>query len=76
MYEIIFKLWRNEEEKNWTAEINGQRYERVAIGWIHAHVHGALLDAEDSLIEIAKKVPNSVSRETRGHAEPRLFVLQ
>lgn len=36
-------------------EINGRRYEAVAIEWIHAHVYGALLDAEDALIEMEKK---------------------
>jgi hypothetical protein len=75
VYEIELKLWRNEEEKDWTAEINGRRYERVAIEWVHAHVHGALLDAEEALIEILEK-PHSVSRETMAYAEPRTFVLQ
>jgi len=36
VYEIELKLWRNEQEKNWTAEINGRRYESVAIEWIHS----------------------------------------
>jgi hypothetical protein len=75
VHEIKLKLWRNEEEKNWTAEINGRRYESVGIEWIHAHVHGALLDAEESLIEIATEL-DSVFHETRGHAGPRTFVLQ
>jgi hypothetical protein len=75
VYQIVLQLWRNEEEKNWTAEINGRRYERVAIEWIHAHIHGELLDAEESLIEIAAKL-NGVSREIRGHVRPRTFVLQ
>ena len=55
MYEIAIKLWRNEQEKDWTAQINGRRYEGVAIEWIHAHVHGALLDAEEYLIESARR---------------------
>ena len=76
MYGIELKLWRNDEEKNWTAEINGRRYERVAIEWIHAHVHGALLDAEESLIETARKTPSSFSCETGDHAGPRPLVLQ
>jgi hypothetical protein len=75
VYQIVLQLWRNEEEKNWTAEINGRQYERVAIEWIHAHIHGELLDAEESLIEIAAKL-NGVSREIRGQARPRTFVLQ
>jgi hypothetical protein len=75
VYEIALKLWRNEEEKNWTAEINGRRYERVAIEWIHAHIHGALLDAEDALIAIATNL-NGVSCETHDYARPRTLVLQ
>jgi hypothetical protein len=55
VYEITIKLWRNQQEKNWTMEINGQRYEAVAIEWIHAHVYGALLDAEESPIEMTRK---------------------
>jgi hypothetical protein len=57
VHEITFKIWRNEREKHWTAEINGRRYEAVAIDWIHAHLHGALLDAEESRFEIAEKPP-------------------
>jgi hypothetical protein len=58
VYEIVFKLWRNKEEKDWTAEINGQRYEAVTIEWIHELVHRALLNAEDSLIENESKPPH------------------
>jgi hypothetical protein len=57
MYEIRIKLWRNQQEKNWTMEINGQRHEAVAIEWIHAHVYDALLDAEESLIEMTRRPP-------------------
>ena len=56
MHEILFKLWRNEQEKNWTAEINGQRHEGVTIEWIHELVSRALLDAEESLIKITREV--------------------
>jgi hypothetical protein len=55
VYEITIKLWRNEREKNWAAEINGQRYEAVAIEWIHERVHNALLDAEELLLESARR---------------------
>jgi hypothetical protein len=48
--EVILKLWRNEQAKNWTAEINGERYKAVAIEIIHELVHCALLDAEESLL--------------------------
>ena len=55
MYEIVLKLWRNREEKNWTAEINGQRYGAVSIESIHELVYRALLDAEESLVEIPRR---------------------
>jgi hypothetical protein len=57
MHEIRVQLWRNEQEKNWTVEINGERFEKVAIEWIHELVHRALLDAEESLIEISRRRP-------------------
>jgi hypothetical protein len=31
MYEILIRLWRNEQQKNWTAEINGDRNKTPAI---------------------------------------------
>jgi hypothetical protein len=52
--EIAVKLWRNEREKNWAVEINGQRHEAVTIEWVHELVYRALLDAEDSLLDIKK----------------------
>jgi hypothetical protein len=55
--EILFRLWRNEQKKNWTAEINGERHEGVTIEWIHELVYRALLDAEESLVEKRKKPP-------------------
>lgn len=54
MQEIAVKLWRNEREKNWAVEINGQRHEAVTIEWVHELVYRALLDAEDSLLDIKK----------------------
>jgi hypothetical protein len=57
VHEILFRLWRNEQEKNWTVEINGERYEAVAIEWIHELVYRALLDAEESLIPLKKDPP-------------------
>jgi hypothetical protein len=56
LHEILFKLWRNEQQKNWTAEINGQRHEGVAIEWIHELVSRAVFDAEDSLIRITREL--------------------
>ncbi len=56
-HEINIKIWRNDQEKTWTLELNGARYEGVVIEWIHEIVYRALLDAEDDLIESAKKPP-------------------
>jgi hypothetical protein len=55
--EIVVKLWRNEPQKNWTVEINGERHEAVTIEWVHERVYCALLDAEDRLIEFKRKMP-------------------
>jgi CheY-like chemotaxis protein len=46
--ETILKLWRNGQTKNWTADINGERYEAVTVETIHELVNRALLDAEES----------------------------
>lgn len=54
MQEIAVKIWRNEQEKNWTVEINGERHEGVTIEWVHELVYCAVLDAEDSLLDIKK----------------------
>ena len=59
MHNIVVKLFRNEQEKNWTAEINGKRHEAVTIEWIHELVHDALLDAEESLLEPGKRRASS-----------------
>jgi hypothetical protein len=48
--EILFKLWRNDQEKNWSVEINGERHEAVTIEWVQELVYRAVLDAEDSLL--------------------------
>jgi hypothetical protein len=55
--EIIVRLWRNEQDKNWSAEINGERHDAVTIEWVHELVYRAVLDAEDSLLEIRQKPP-------------------
>jgi hypothetical protein len=47
--EIGFKLWRNGQTKNWTAEINGERYEAVTVETIHELVDRALHASEESL---------------------------
>ena len=57
MHEIVLKLWRNEQEKDWTVEINGERHEAVTIEWVQELAYRAVLDAEDSLLEALKKPP-------------------
>ena len=57
MQEIVVRLWRNEPQKNWTVEINGERHEAVAIEWVHEHVYCALLDAEESLMKCTGTQP-------------------
>jgi hypothetical protein len=54
--EIVFKLWRNDQEKDWSVEINGERHEAVTIEWVQELVYRAVLDAEDSLL-ITKRPP-------------------
>jgi hypothetical protein len=71
VYEIELKLWHNDEEKNWTAEINGRRYEPMAIEWIHAHLHGVLLDAEESLVGIATELYFPNVKRHRGKCASR-----
>jgi hypothetical protein len=55
--EILFRLWRNEEDKDWTVEINGERHEAVTIEWVQELVYRAVLDAEDSLLDVTGKPP-------------------
>jgi hypothetical protein len=55
--EIVFRLFRNEQQKNWSVEINSERHEAVTIEWVHELVHRAVLDAEDLLLQIARKPP-------------------
>ena len=57
MNEIVLKLWRNEREKDWTLEINGERHEAVAIEWVHELVYRAMLDAEEALLGTIRKPP-------------------
>jgi hypothetical protein len=57
VHQIVLKLWRNEREKDWTVEINGERHEAVTIEWVHELAYRALLDAEDSLLDVTKKPP-------------------
>jgi hypothetical protein len=54
VHEIVIKLWRNQQEKNWTVEIDEERYEAVTIERVQELVLCAVLDAEDALISISK----------------------
>jgi hypothetical protein len=55
MHEISIKLWRNHLEQDWSAEINGKRYEYVAIELIEELVERALLRAEESLTQLVTR---------------------
>jgi len=55
--EILFRLWRNEEDKDWTLEINGERHEAVTIEWVQELVYRTVLDAEDSLLDVKRNPP-------------------
>jgi hypothetical protein len=57
LQEITVKLWRNEQNKDWTVEINGERHKAVTIEWVHELVYRAVLDAEDSLLNVPQKPP-------------------
>jgi len=59
VHEIVLKLWRNERDKDWTLEINGERHEAVTIEWVHELAYRALLDAEESLLGTIRKPPQS-----------------
>jgi hypothetical protein len=58
MQEINVKLWRNHGQQDWSVEINGKRYESVAIELIEELMERALIDAEESLIEATARRPN------------------
>jgi hypothetical protein len=56
VHEIVLKLWRNRQEKDWTVEINGERHQAVTIEWVQELAYRALLDAEESLLCVAKEL--------------------
>ena len=58
MLEINVKLWRNYQQNDWSAEINGSRYEGVAIEFVEELVERALITAEADLTESASRKPN------------------
>jgi hypothetical protein len=53
--EINVKLWRSPKGQEWSAEINGQLFENIAIGSIERLVERAMIGAE--LSEEASRRP-------------------
>jgi hypothetical protein len=51
MREINMKLWRNDEFRDWSIEINGRIYEHVPDEGLTELVEGALIVAAKSLIQ-------------------------
>jgi hypothetical protein len=50
MREIDMKLWRNDEFRDWSIEINGRSHEHVPDAGLTELVEGALIVAAKSLI--------------------------
>jgi hypothetical protein len=48
--EINVKIWRNENDKNWSVQMNGAEFLGVTLGQIQALFYDELLDAEESLM--------------------------
>jgi hypothetical protein len=51
MREINMKLWRNDEFRDWSIEINGRIYEHLLDEGLAELVEGALIVAAKSLIK-------------------------
>jgi hypothetical protein len=51
MREINIKLWRNDEFRDWSIEINGRFYQHVQDEGLTELVEGALIVAAKSLIQ-------------------------
>ncbi len=58
MQEIILKLWRNDNEQDWSLEINGLPYEYVSAETLEDLAEAALSVAENSLTEAATRQPH------------------
>jgi hypothetical protein len=58
MQEITLKLWRNDDEQDWSLEINGLRYEHVSAETLEDLAEAALSVAENSLMEAATRQPH------------------
>lgn len=50
MRQINFRVWRFDDDDNWSVEINGSRHESVPLDLISQLVELALFDAEECLI--------------------------
>ena len=51
MQQLNVKLRRNQQEHNWSIEINGKSYEFVSIEEVDELVRRALIDAQESLTD-------------------------
>jgi hypothetical protein len=51
MREINMKLWRNDEFRDWSIEINGRLHEHVPDGGLTELVEASLIVAAKSLIQ-------------------------
>ena len=58
MQAINIKMWRNDEEQDWSIEINGLRHEHVTSEIVEALVECALIVAETSLTKPVTELPN------------------
>jgi hypothetical protein len=56
MQQLNITLWMN-EAKDWSIQINGQRYEHVPVEVMESLVECALIVAQRSLYEAAKRRP-------------------
>jgi hypothetical protein len=51
MQQFNVKLRRNQQEQNWSVEINGKSYEFISIEEVDALVKRALINAQESLTD-------------------------
>jgi hypothetical protein len=50
MQEIEIKLWRHDEEEDWSIEVNGKLYQHVSATTVDELVEYALVAAEQALL--------------------------
>ncbi len=51
MRELSFRIWRNQQEQNWSIEINGKSYEFISLESVNRLVKDALIDAAESVAD-------------------------